>query len=70
MSKSNKETGGYMNVIMSMLQNLGIQLKIIAQWPSTFNVLTWVSVWDAIIVLRDHGQVVHGEIISKPITQN
>ena len=49
-----------MNVVMSMLQNAGIQQKIMAQWPPTSHVFTWVSVWDVITVLRDHGQVIHG----------
>ena len=58
-----------MNGIMSMLQNAGIQQKIMAQWPPTFDLLTWVAVWDVINVLRDHGQAIHGGNISKPIIQ-
>ena len=54
---------------MSMLQNAGIQQKIMAQWPPTSDVLTWTSVWDVITALRDRGQAIHGGIISKPIIQ-
>ena len=58
-----------MNVVVSMLQSANIQQEIVAQCPPTSDVLTSVSVSDVITAQRDHGQAVHGGIISKSITQ-